>query len=545
MLSNMKKYLKIFIPLSIIGASVTSCKKSFLNENPPSAYTPNAITDSLGFRASLVGLYNNYSNLLTYSNSQGWLSVWQVGTDVANATNNQEGIEIPFYNYAQLTSTSGGPSVMWSKQYVLINLANTIISSIQSDAVTGISEAGKRAISAEAKFFRAYAYNTLATLFGDVPLVTEPVTAPKTNYTRTPIAQVNALVEEDLLYAGANLPDVPAVGAAPTSRANKYMAMQLLAEAYLRMGKNAEAETQAQNIINSGKFSLITARFGTHSSSPGDYYNDQFWYGSQRRKQGNTETIWTLEQENPTALVGGNTDNSQHRRVWGAAYHNRPGMVIADSLGGRALGRLRLSNWVLYNLYEQGDIRNSEWNIRRKYTYNDRTKATFGQPVPYTGPDTLFILAPHTTKWYQFDPKDEFGYAMIKDFIIMRLGETYLLLAEAQFKQGKLQAAADNINVLRQRAFGANYPAKGKVEASQITLDFILDERVRELVGEENRRMTLMRTKKLVERATKLNSGDAQRPLTGLTATHLLLPIPLTEIQLNKDAVLEQNPGYN
>jgi hypothetical protein len=541
----MKKYLKIFIPLSIVGISVASCKKSFLDENPPSSYTPAAVTDSLGFRASLVGLYQNYSNLLTYSNSQGWLSVWQVGTDVANATANQEGIEIPFYNYAQLTSTSGAPSVMWSKQYVLINLANTIISSIESDAVTGISDAGKRAISAEAKFFRGYAYNTLATLFGDVPLITVPVTAPKTDFTRTPIAQVNAQIEEDLLYAGANLPDVAAVGAAPASRANKYMAMQLLAEAYLRMGKNAEAETQAQTIISSGKFSLISARFGTHSALPGDYYNDQFWYGSQRRKQGNTETIWTLEQENPTALVGGNTDNAQQRRVWGAAYHNITGMKITDTTGGRALGRLRLSNWVLYNLYQDGDIRNSQWNIRRRYTYNDPTKATYGQPVPFTGPDTLFKTNPHTTKWYQFDSKDEFGYAMIKDFIIMRLGETYLLLAEAQFKQGKLQLAADNINVLRQRAFGANYATKGKVEASQITLDFILDERVRELVGEENRRMTLMRTKTLVDRAIRLNSGDVQHPTTGLTSTHLLLPIPLTEIQLNKDAVLEQNPGYN
>lgn len=125
----------------------------------------------------------------------------------------------------------------------------------------------------------------------------------------------------------------------------------------------------------------------------------------------------------------------------------------------------------------------------------------------------------------------------------MRLGETYLLLAEAQFKQGKLQEAANSINELRRRAF-ANYPASGQVQASNITLDFILDERARELVGEENRRMTLMRTKTLVDRALRLNSGDAQKPITGLTAKHLLLPIPLIEIQLNKDATLEQNPGY-
>gem|GEM_PF-4282661 len=54
--------------------------------------------------------------------------------------------------------------------------------------------------------------------------------------------------------------------------------------------------------------------------------------------------------------------------------------------------------------------------------------------------------------------------------------ETYLLLAEAQFKQGKLDAAATSINALRERAF-PTYPAVGKVAESDITLDFILDER--------------------------------------------------------------------
>src|SRR4051794_5096555 len=98
----MKSYLKIILPLALAGITLGSCKKSFLNENPPSSYTPDAITDSLGFQASLVGLYNHYSTILTYSGDQGWLSVWQVGTDVANATANQQAIEIPYYNYGQL-----------------------------------------------------------------------------------------------------------------------------------------------------------------------------------------------------------------------------------------------------------------------------------------------------------------------------------------------------------------------------------------------------------------------------------------------------------
>ena len=77
-----------------------------------------------------------------------------------------------------------------------------------------------------------------------------------------------------------------------------------------------------------------------------------------------------------------------------------------------------------------------------------------------------------------------------------------------------------------------------------MTLDFILDERARELIGEENRRMTLMRTKKLVDRVKRLNASSAVNPVQGIADKHLLLPIPLNEIQLNKDAVLQQNPGY-
>ncbi|GAB2526755.1 RagB/SusD family nutrient uptake outer membrane protein [Spirosoma aerophilum] len=542
----MKAYIKALALSTVVLAS--ACKDTFLEEKPFSSYTPVTLNDSLGFEASLVGLYNHTSTYFSWSDQQGWPSVWQVGTDVANATSNQQGIEIPYYNYALLTPTDGAAARTWNRNYIMINLTNTIINGIEAPSLTAISKTGKDKIDAEARFFRGYAYNNLATCFGGVPILTQALTGPKTDFVRAPVEEVNKLIVEDLTYAVANLPDIESVKTNSKGklygRANKFMAMQLLAEAYLRMDKPDLAEAQLQAIISSGRFKLIKGRYGIKAGEPGDYYHDMFIYGNQRRVQGNTEAIWVLEQENPSTVVGGITDNPQQRRVWGAAYHNVQGMALADSTGGRALGRLRLSNWVLYSLYKPGDIRNSPYNIRRRYVYNDPSKpTTFGKPVPYTGTDTLLNIAPHTTKWYQFDPNDTFGYAMIKDFILMRLGETYLLLAEAQFKQGKLDAAAASINVLRERSF-AGYPTVGKVTSADMTLDFILDERVRELIGEENRRMTLMRTKTLVDRATRLNPNSAVNPLRGLTSTHLLMPIPLTEIQLNKDAVLTQNPGY-
>jgi hypothetical protein len=547
----MKKYLIILLFISIAGTQLfTSCKKSFLKENVYSALAPETLGDSLGMDASLIGLYNHLSNFYSKSDAQGWPSVWHAGTDVAFVPPSQkQGIEVPYYDYTQLISTDGAASFTWGWAYRMINNANIIIKNAQ--AATGITTATKNGYEAEAKFFRGYAYNMLATLFGKVPLVTEPITTPKTDFTRASLDSVNNLIIQDLTFAATNLTEPGAFGSKlnangkPAARVNKYAAMQLLAEVYIRAGKPDLAEQQTTAIINSGKFALTSARYGIRASQGGDAFSDMFIYGNERRAQGNKEAIWVLEEENPNAVPGGLTGAPQQRRNWGAAYYqiNSPDgkpMIIADSLGGRGIARMRLTNWVVYELYETNDMRNSQYNIRRKYYYNNPASTYYGQQIPYAGGDTLFKIAPNTTKWYDFianNTDGTFGFAMCKDFIIMRLGETYLLQAEAQFKQGKLTEAANSINAIRARANATS------VTAAQINLDFILDERARELLAEENRRMTLMRTGTLVTR-TLAHNTQTINPVVGLTSKNLLLPIPKSEIDLNKDANLEQNTGY-
>ena len=547
----MKKYLIILLFISIAGTQLfTSCKKSFLKENVYSALAPETLGDSLGMDASLIGLYNHLSNFYSKSDAQGWPSVWHAGTDVAFVPPSQkQGIEVPYYDYTQLISTDGAASFTWGWAYRMINNANIIIKNAQ--AATDITTATKNGYEAEAKFFRGYAYNMLATLFGKVPLVTEPITTPKTDFTRASLDSVNNLIIQDLTFAATNLTEPGAFGSKlnangkPAARVNKYAAMQLLAEVYIRAGKPDLAEQQTTAIINSGKFALTSARYGIRASQGGDAFSDMFIYGNERRAQGNKEAIWVLEEENPNAVPGGLTGAPQQRRNWGAAYYqiNSPDgkpMIIADSLGGRGIARMRLTNWVVYELYETNDMRNSQYNIRRKYYYNNPASTYYGQQIPYAGGDTLFKIAPNTTKWYDFianNTDGTFGFAMCKDFIIMRLGETYLLQAEAQFKQGKLTEAANSINAIRARANATS------VTAAQINLDFILDERARELLAEENRRMTLMRTGTLVTR-TLAHNTQTINPVVGLTSKNLLLPIPKSEIDLNKDANLEQNTGY-
>jgi starch-binding outer membrane protein, SusD/RagB family len=543
---------KKFIYITI-GAGLSlffSCKKDFLKEQVFSSLAPETLTDSLGIDASIVGLYNHLSTFFSYSGPQGWPSVWQAGTDIAFVPPTQkQGIEVPYYDYTQLNSTDGAASYTWGWAYRMISNANIIINNANN--IGNVIPATKAGFSAEARFFRAYAYNILATCFGGVPVVTTPTSAPRTDYTRDSLDKVNNLIIQDLIVAAANLPDVGAFGSKtnadgkPTARANKYEAMQLLAEVYLRTGKPDLAEQQTQAIINSGKFALTNSRYGIHAGQPGDPFNDMFIYGNERRYQGNKEAIWVMEQENPNVVPGGITNAPQQRRNWGAAYYqiNSPDgkpMIICDSLGGRGIARMRLTDWVVYGLYDANDMRNSQYNLRRRYYYNNPASAYYGQQVPYVGSDTIFKIAPNTTKWYDFIANNSdgtFGFAMVKDFILMRLGETYLLQAEAQFRQGKLQEAANSINALRTRA---NAP---QVTASQINLDFILDERVRELLAEENRRMTLMRTGTLVGR-TQAHNIQTINPVVGLTNKNLLMPIPQSEIDLNKDAALQQNPGY-
>ncbi|WP_121811785.1 RagB/SusD family nutrient uptake outer membrane protein [Mucilaginibacter kameinonensis] len=543
----MKTYIKLLTVLLAIGAMLNSCKKDFLKETVYSKFTPAALKDSLAFEAGIVGLqytYNLWNNQNENQNgNQGFLCVWQMGTDVAynKAIDDLDPMAIPYTNYEKLTSRDVSIDFVWRWCYLLINNANNVVTNIDQPGLT-LSTGFKNRIKGQALFYRGLAYNYLATLFGGVPIITTPLTAPKTDFVRASLDDVNKLIVQDLTFAKQNAPTVDQLAVASTP--HTAMASQLLAEVYLRMGKNPDAETECNAVINSGFFSLIRNRYGVHANQPGDAFADMFIFGNQRRNQGNTEAIWVQETENPASVPNGagpdidskfpgyHFTGSQHRRAWGSRYYNTPGMIIGDSLGGRGISRMALTYFVL-NLYDKNDMRNSQYNLRRKYYYNDPSSSLYGKLVTGPGIDTNRNIVPKTNKWDQFDPNDEFGSSMIKDMIIMRLGETYLLKAEAQFKQGNTAGAATSINVLRDRAHAP------LVNSGQITMDFILDERVRELIAEENRRMTLMRTKTLVDRVK--NRGQK---ITSISDKYLLLPIPQSEIDLNKDAQLTQNPGY-
>ena len=557
---KINKIIYSALAATIMAVGLVSCSDSFLDEKMFSSYG----SDVEDVNAKVVGLHRQFATLWGMSSRQGFTGCWQDGTDVG-APGDTEGVEVPFYQYGSLNSENGGVSYLWNSLYGIINSANIIINTENVNA----------AAKAEAEFFRAYSYNLLVTLWGNVPLITESTPVPRTDYTRNSVAEVDAVITADLNDAIANLPEVDKT--VTQNRINKDCARILAAEAFLRMGKNAEAEAAVTPTITSGNYKLVQERYGKFLVDAGDYYSDMFRWGNQRRSQGNTEGVWVFQMEYNRDVVGGTIDSPQQRRNWVAAFHKIEGMVNADSIGGRGNGRLRLSNYVKYGIYQKGDIRNSNHNLRRVVYYNKpgfssdiwvkdgyrvdestpgatKIHVQTGDRAYWTVADTLNTMYPHTTKWGGYDETDDFGYAIVKDWPIMRLADAYLLRAEARIKQNNAAGAAEDINVLRDRAF-KTYRAEtgdataGAVSAADMNIDFLLDERIRELVGEENRRYTLCRTGKLAERVQMIMDywaeGTDSKKITGFNAsTHTLLPIPLSEIQLNKDAALEQNPGY-
>ncbi|MBO9638108.1 MAG: RagB/SusD family nutrient uptake outer membrane protein, partial [Siphonobacter aquaeclarae] len=124
---------------------------------------------------------------------------------------------------------------------------------------------------------------------------------------------------------------------------------------------------------------------------------------------------------------------------------------------------------------------------------------------------------------------------LFRDGYLIRLPETYFLRAEAAILKGDNASAAADLNVVRARA--KTFP----VTAGDVSIDFLLDERMRELYGEEFRMVTLTRMGKLYDRVKKYNEKSG----LSIESYHNLWPIPFSEINRNVSAKLEQNPGYN
>jgi hypothetical protein len=129
-----------------------------------------------------------------------------------------------------------------------------------------------------------------------------------------------------------------------------------------------------------------------------------------------------------------------------------------------------------------------------------------------------------------------------RDYIAMRLADTYLLLAEAQFRQGKIAEATATINTVRRRAAWPGKEAAMEITPAQMTFEFLMEERARELTGEQTRWLDLKRWGNLIERVKLYNPQAAPN----IKDFHVLRPIPQNQIDRAEGgaSAFPQNPGY-
>lgn len=516
----------------------TGCS-GFLDEELKSSLAPsNTYTSSYGFEVGVTGLYglarsefNTWGGAFASHGQACPYEALQIGTDIVFA-GHKDGSLMPFENLSYTPSTTFVTSY-WNYAYGMIASANEILTYSEKDGVKWDNAGDKAFYQAEARFFRAYAYRYLVYLYGDVPYVDKIEPNFRLDYTRTPKAEVLDKMIEDLKFAVANLPGDPDKVVA--GRLTKWAAEHILTEVYLLAGKNTEAEASAKNVINSGQFSLMKDRFGVAKDKPGDAFSDLFIEYNQRRPNGNKETIWIMPYEYKTTGGGGANDDWS-RRAWVPKYWEIADFALADSMGGRGLAQIVPLKWWIENdeFLAPNDMRNSPYNIKRDWYYNNEKSDKKGELAEIT--ETRWNtgqLYPAPTKFF-YGKADDLAYSgSNKDRTKIRLSETYLLLAEALIRQGKTADAAAAINVVRERA-GAT-----PITAVEATVDFLLDERIRELLGEELRRFTLVRFGKLKERTLKYNTKTQN-----MDDHHALWPIPQTIIDSNTGAEFPQNPGY-
>jgi hypothetical protein len=521
---------KYVIIIGVLLVTLFGCEKDFLVESPKSFYAPeNTFVSTKGFESALSGLYYSVREELGQPEGAEIQGTFFAGTDLALIGLGQAN-HVPAENYG----TSMSPTWIvvtgaWYWAYKIIGNANQILANIGNKDIVWDLPSDKNRIEAEARFFRSYAYRNLTMEFGDVPLVTEMGKPFKLDYTRQPKSEVINFMIADLKFAAENLPETTTT----EGKLVKAAAQHMLAEIYLFAGKPDLAEQQAKLVTQSPLYKLMTSRFGNYTSEPGDVFSDLFKENNTNRSSGNLETIWAVQFQYD--VTGGDEGRDFSRRNWVCYYSKISGLLLCDSLGGRGVGRLRPMQW-WFDSYEPQDIRNSKYNIRRHYWYNDPKSSKYGQEVQMT--EALAkagTLYPSTRKFDFAKTADDPSYTdSYKDRIKIRLAETYLLLAEAQMKQSKFTEAAASINAVRARA-NATPVAPGSVN-----MDLILDERARELLGEELRRLTLVRTGTLIDRVKRLN------PKSSLTIQdfNVLWPVPQAVIDANQGAEFKQNPGY-
>ena len=450
--------------------------------------------------------------------------------------------------YTQLNpSSDGGIEELYSSCYKAIQVANTAIHySNLTEQNTSIPR-----LVGEVKYLRANAYFVLVQTFGGVGIVTDYYTSPQLTFNRNSAEQVYNLIINDLTDALNTVSN-----GSYTGRVNKRAVQHLLAKVYLTRAYEsfasstdfANAATYADDAIAN---QTLTIPFAT-IWAPGNEMN--------------AETIFSVQYSTGSASTGP-TQLGHKQANWYSSYLGGP--EVATNAGWRSYNLLP-TQYAL-SLFTQEDKRfNATFMVEALWRYyghfdgNNPTGRTrhYYAPQWATPSDITAYIASHpgvqVHHWgtygagvvssdYQTIPTKKFDdpkapYAAnakvsTRDIILSRLGETYLIAAEAYLNINP-SLGLQRLNAVRSRA-GITTPL------STYNIDTVLDERARELFGEYHRWFDLKRTNKLVERASIHNYLINAANFNGSNGQlKILRPIPQSAIDLNRNKDFPQNPAY-
>jgi starch-binding outer membrane protein, SusD/RagB family len=505
-------------------AGAGSCKK-FLEKKPNFLGPDTYYSNEKDVTAALAGVYDILS----------METMWGCQIPIRhNATTDES-----FFSY---TSYPSGPfrynydasdtyvGTLWRNLYTGIERANTLLFNLDKAAMDNGKKAGVRG---EALFLRAFYYFTLLQYYGDVPLKLEPsVSVNNVDIARTSSKEVYAQVIADMKEAETLVKTATAIGS--SGQISKSTIRGILARVYLTMAGAPLRDTE--KFKDAREWALKVKESGEHMLNP-DY--TKIFINESADVEDVKECIWEAE-------CWGNNSDAQRE---GGRIGNENGVLCranSPTVVGYAYG-FNSTTWKLYYLYAPGDVRR-DWSIS---TYS---MDTAGAKIKLAATN---IYGRNVAKWRReyetLSPKNK-NYTST-NFPMLRYADVLLMLAEAENEvTGATPLAHEALNLVRRRA--------GLLDTTIASQDGFRDEirneRARELCFEGLRKPDLIRWGIFVE--TMHDAADeikAKQPTTGTTAgaytyaaqnaanvneRHLLYPIPLTEMSLNKKMV--QNPYW-
>ena len=558
MKNNIRLLFKLPFAAFLIAVLLpVSCSKEALDETVISNVGTDYLNTAAGFND---GVRAAYASLRSWYGTERGNNLTIFGTDTY--TNGSDGSWKFINQYtAQFDPRTAILQEVWDEFYRGINVCNSVIE--RAANVTGIDPVVLKQRVGEVKFLRAQYYFILTQVFGGVDLRLSETQAPTKEAKRATIQEMYAAIVKDLESA---IPDLEnKARSTDYGRVTRAAAEHLLALVYLTKATSeakagddyAKAETLAKNVINNYGIKLLPDFASVHQE--GNEMNEEVIFATQYTRDPLTNS----------------TGNNAHV-FFLMEYDVQPGMR-RDVANGRPFKRYKPTNYCLETVFAPAN-RDKDSRYFKTFVdiYRSNRPGTFSTTFDNSKPSVTFaagdtaiylpgvewpsaqratrrfqVLTPslYTEKLYPSLRKhidggraDLFQFEGGRDYINYRLAETYLILAEAQLMQNKKEEAANSINVVRRRAAWPGREKDMEITAAGLTMDFLMEERERELLGEQKRWFDLKRWGVLVKQVQLYNPQAA----ANIKAHHVLRPIP--QVQIDRVAggasSFPQNPGY-